>query len=108
MDGVGLLEGHRSDLLKVILRPDEEIAAEIRHTVLLDVPTTARVEVSVKDGMVVLGCHLDDRALVPLLARLSARWRGPERSTRPDQRVTDVGSTARVRVRPTALSVAAS
>ncbi|GAA1544074.1 CBS domain-containing protein [Streptomyces albidochromogenes] len=71
VDGVGLLKGvvSRSDLLKVFLRSDEEIAAEIRHTVLLDVPTTARVEVSVKDGVVVLGGRLDDRALVPLLAR---------------------------------------
>lgn len=71
VDGVGLLEGvvSRSDLLKVFLRSDEDIAAEIRDIVLPDVPTTAQVAVSVKDGVVVLSGHLNDRALVPLLAR---------------------------------------
>ncbi len=40
VDGVGLLEGvvSRCDLLKVFLRPDEEIAEEIRTSVLPDVP----------------------------------------------------------------------
>ncbi|MEU8677743.1 CBS domain-containing protein [Streptomyces sp. NPDC048560] len=71
VDRVGMLEGvvSRGDLLKVFLRSDEEIAAEIRSGVLPNVPNTTGVEVSVRDGVVVLGGHLDDRALVPLLAR---------------------------------------
>lgn len=71
VDRVGMLEGvvSRGDLLKVFLRSDEDIAGEIRSGVLPNIPNTTEVEVSVKDGVVVLGGHLDDRALVPLLAR---------------------------------------
>ncbi|QNE73371.1 CBS domain-containing protein [Streptomyces finlayi] len=71
VDRLGLLEGivSRGDLLKVFLRSDEDIATEIRSGVLPNVPNTTGVEISVKEGVVVLGGHLDDRALVPLLAR---------------------------------------
>ena len=71
VDSLGVLEGvvSRSDLLKVFLRSDEDMAAEIRNTVLADLPTTAQVHVEVTDGVVTLGGHLRERALVPLLAR---------------------------------------
>ncbi|MFH8618683.1 CBS domain-containing protein [Streptomyces sp. NPDC017979] len=71
VDAGGLLEGvvSRSDLLKVFLRTDEEIAAEIRRDVLDRVPAAERLEVTVQDGVVTLGGDLPDRTLVPLLAR---------------------------------------
>lgn len=71
VDSLGLLEGvvSRSDLLKVFLRSDEDMASEIRNSVLSDLPATARVDVAVEDGVVTLGGELRDRALVPLLAR---------------------------------------
>lgn len=44
VNDTGMLEGvvSRSDLLKVFLRPDEEIAEEIRHSVLPDLPIAAK------------------------------------------------------------------
>ncbi|MEU8509320.1 CBS domain-containing protein [Streptomyces brevispora] len=71
VDRVGLLEGvvSRSDLLKVFLRPDEEIASEIRATVLGKVPAAAGVNATVADGIVTLSGDLQDRSLIPLLAR---------------------------------------
>ncbi|MFF4804313.1 CBS domain-containing protein [Streptomyces sp. NPDC001351] len=71
VDGVGLLQGvvSRSDLLKVFLRDDEEIAQEIRHSVLGQLPVTAPLTVSVKEGVVTLGGSLPDRMLVPVVAR---------------------------------------
>lgn len=71
VDDIGMLEGvvSRSDLLKVFLRRDEDIADEIRRTVADTLPTAAHVDVSVTDGVVTLSGDLRDRALVPLLAR---------------------------------------
>ncbi|ATW47034.1 CBS domain-containing protein [Streptomyces peucetius] len=71
VNDLGLLEGvvSRGDLLKVFLRSDEEIAAEIRTTVIPDLPTTAELDVEVAEGVVTLGGQLRDRALVPLLAK---------------------------------------
>ncbi|MEV6944329.1 CBS domain-containing protein [Streptomyces sp. NPDC051172] len=71
VDGVGLLQGvvSRSDLLKVFLRDDEEIAEEIRHSVLGQLPVTAPLTVGVKEGVVTLGGSLPDRMLVPVVAR---------------------------------------
>ncbi|MCD9877645.1 CBS domain-containing protein [Streptomyces sp. NPDC001107] len=71
VDGVGLLQGvvSRSDLLKVFLRDDEEIAQEIRHSVLGQLPVTTPLTVSVKEGVVTLGGSLPDRMLVPVVAR---------------------------------------
>ncbi|MFF4360022.1 CBS domain-containing protein [Streptomyces sp. NPDC001604] len=71
VDGVGLLQGvvSRSDLLKVFLRDDEEIADEIRHSVLGQLPVLTPLTVSVKDGVVTLGGRLPDRMLVPVVAR---------------------------------------
>ncbi|WP_324787699.1 CBS domain-containing protein [Streptomyces sp. H51] len=71
VDGVGLLQGvvSRSDLLKVFLREDEEIAEEIRHEVLGQLPITTELTVTVRDGVVVLSGPLPDRTLVPIVAR---------------------------------------
>ncbi|MEU1891202.1 CBS domain-containing protein [Streptomyces pristinaespiralis] len=71
VNDLGLLEGvvSRGDLLKVFLRSDEDIAAEIRNTVLPDLPTAAELHVKVTEGVVTLGGRLRDRALVSLLAR---------------------------------------
>ncbi|MFG2026911.1 CBS domain-containing protein [Streptomyces sp. NPDC048825] len=71
VDGVGLLQGvvSRGDLLKVFLRSDEEIAEEIRHTVLNQLPLTTTLTVSVAEGVVTLGGSLPDRSLVPVVAR---------------------------------------
>ncbi|MFE9017952.1 CBS domain-containing protein [Streptomyces sp. NPDC007808] len=71
VDAVGILQGvvSRSDLLKVFLRSDEEIAEEIRHDVLTQLPITQDVSVTVSDGVVTLGGPLADRAFVPLVTR---------------------------------------
>ncbi len=71
VDGVGLLQGvvSRSDLLKVFLRSDEEIAEEIRGSVLGQLPFTSPLTVSVTEGVVTLGGALPDRTLVPVLTR---------------------------------------
>ncbi|MEU6255792.1 CBS domain-containing protein [Streptomyces sp. NPDC047043] len=71
VDGVGLLQGvvSRSDLLKVFLRDDEEIAQEIRRSVLGQLPVTTPLTVSVTEGVVTLGGSLPDRMLVPVVAR---------------------------------------
>lgn len=70
-DGVGRLQGvvGRSDLLKVFLRSDDEIATEIQETVLPVLPPSVRVSVRVEDGVVTLGGRIPDRALVPLVTR---------------------------------------
>ncbi|MEU9390356.1 CBS domain-containing protein [Streptomyces sp. NPDC048324] len=71
VNSVGILQGvvSRSDLLKVFLRNDEEIADEIRHSVLGQLPITTPLTVSVADGVVTLGGVLPDRTLVPIVAR---------------------------------------
>ena len=62
----------RSDLLKVFLREDAEIADEIRHEVIgrtlwMD-PSTIRVVVS--DGVVTLDGQVERRSLIALIERL--------------------------------------
>ncbi|MFR9800356.1 CBS domain-containing protein [Streptomyces sp. MS06] len=71
VDGVGLLQGvvSRSDLLKVFLRSDEEIAEEIRNSVLTQLPVVSELSVSVAEGVVTLGGSLPERTLVPVIAR---------------------------------------
>ncbi|MFI5670892.1 CBS domain-containing protein [Streptomyces sp. NPDC051704] len=71
VNALGMLEGvvSRSDLLKVFLRPDEELEEEIRQSVLTELTPGARVDFVVQDGVVTLRGPLRDRALVPLLAR---------------------------------------
>lgn len=71
VDAVGILQGvvSRGDLLKVFLRPDEEIAEEIRRSVLPQLPVTTTLTVGVAEGVVTLGGSLPERGLVPVVAR---------------------------------------
>ncbi|MER6185884.1 CBS domain-containing protein [Streptomyces sp. NPDC001652] len=71
VDRIGILQGvvSRSDLLKVFLRTDAEIAGEIRHSVLNRMPITTPLTVEVHEGVVTLGGSLPDRGLEPVLAR---------------------------------------
>ncbi|MFJ5776422.1 CBS domain-containing protein [Streptomyces sp. NPDC093094] len=71
VDGVGVLQGvvSRSDLLKVFLRGDEEIADEVRHHVLDVLPPGDTLKASVEDGTVTLSGSLPERGLVPVIAR---------------------------------------
>ncbi|MFF8670034.1 CBS domain-containing protein [Streptomyces sp. NPDC015242] len=70
----GLLEGvvSRSDLLKVFLRDDAEIADEVRTEILSPLfpaqPEVLGVEVT--DGVVTLTGRIGDTSLVPIVARL--------------------------------------
>ncbi|MGY6022622.1 CBS domain-containing protein [Streptomyces spinosirectus] len=74
VDGAGVLRGivSRADLLKVFLRGDEDIAAEVRDTVVADLfpagPEQIRVEV--REGVVRLTGRIADTTLVPAAARL--------------------------------------
>ncbi|WP_438295501.1 CBS domain-containing protein [Streptomyces sp. HUAS TT7] len=72
VNDIGMLEGvvSRSDLLKVFLRPDEEIEDEIRTAVLGELTPPAHIACSVKEGIATLRIgRRGNRALVPLLAR---------------------------------------
>jgi CBS domain-containing protein len=80
VDDFGLLQGivSRADLLKVFLRDDEEIAEEVRREVVwyLFPPPASSVHVEVEDGVVKLGGHIRDTALVPVAARLTRAVEG--------------------------------
>ncbi|MFB7504843.1 CBS domain-containing protein [Streptomyces broussonetiae] len=73
--GDGTLKGivSRSDLLKVFLRGDEEIAAEVQREVVLRLFGThaGTVRTEVHDGVVTLSGLVHDTALVPFAARLA-------------------------------------
>ncbi|AZM87919.1 CBS domain-containing protein [Streptomyces sp. W1SF4] len=71
VNDVGMLEGvvSRSDLLKVFLRPDEELREEIRLSVLPELTPGVTLDFVVQDGVVTLRGPVRDRALIPLLAR---------------------------------------
>ncbi|WP_030326849.1 CBS domain-containing protein [Streptomyces sp. NRRL B-3229] len=74
VDERGLLKGvvSRSDLLKVFLRDDEDLAEEIRREIvsyLFPLPASA-VHVQVHDGVVKLSGRVRDTSLLPVAARL--------------------------------------
>ncbi|MEU9947469.1 CBS domain-containing protein [Streptomyces sp. NPDC047939] len=71
VNDLGLLEGvvSRGDLLKVFLRPDAELGAEIRNGVLGRISPPLRIDATVEDGVVTLSGSLRDRSMVPLLIR---------------------------------------
>ncbi|MFR9799079.1 CBS domain-containing protein [Streptomyces sp. MS06] len=75
VDADGLLQGivSRSDLLKVFLRTDEDIAREVdRELAACLVPEPVRpLRVTVRDGVVRLGGRVRDTAQVPLAVRLA-------------------------------------
>ncbi|MEU9477539.1 CBS domain-containing protein [Streptomyces sp. NPDC048191] len=71
----GTLRGvvSRSDLLRVFLREDEDIAEEIRREVVVRLfgTRTTTVRVEVRDGVVTLTGRVRETALIPLAARLA-------------------------------------
>ncbi|GGU95376.1 hypothetical protein GCM10010275_36570 [Streptomyces litmocidini] len=76
----GVIQGivSRSDLLKVFLRPDEDLAAEVRRDVVehLFPLSHHRVGVRVDAGVVTLSGEVRDSALIPLAARLARAVEG--------------------------------
>ncbi|MFI6764792.1 CBS domain-containing protein [Streptomyces sp. NPDC050355] len=73
VNGDGLLVGivSRADLLKVFLRSDEDLVAEVRHVIGQLFASPAKdLQVTVADGVVTLSGRLRDRSLVPVVARL--------------------------------------
>ncbi|MEU5979287.1 CBS domain-containing protein [Streptomyces sp. NPDC047315] len=75
IDRAGVLQGvvSRVDLLKVFLRADEDIAAEVRREVVDRVLPVSHhsVEVAVSDGVVSLTGTVRDDGLIPLVERLT-------------------------------------
>ncbi len=74
VDGEGVLKGivSRSDLLRVFLRSDEDIADDVRREIathLMAVPVQP-IGVEVRDGVVTLTGRVRDTTLLPLVTRL--------------------------------------
>ncbi|MCB5163862.1 CBS domain-containing protein [Streptomyces bambusae] len=80
VDGNGTLRGivSRSDLLKVFLRSDEELAADIRRHVVehLFPLSHASVRVAVSHGVATLTGTVQDGGLIPLAERLARAVEG--------------------------------
>ncbi|MFJ6015868.1 CBS domain-containing protein [Streptomyces sp. NPDC092952] len=80
VDTDGRLEGvvSRADLLKVFLRPDEDLAAEIRQEVLgtLFPGGDRNVRIDVAQGVATLTGRVPDAALIPVAARLARSVEG--------------------------------
>ncbi|MFI8438270.1 CBS domain-containing protein [Streptomyces sp. NPDC079020] len=80
VDAGGRVQGivSRSDLLKVFLRRDEDLAAEVRREVVehLFPPSHGQVVINVEAGVVTLSGEIHDSALVPLAARLTLAVEG--------------------------------
>ncbi|MEU1230546.1 CBS domain-containing protein [Streptomyces sp. NPDC005828] len=80
VDANGTIQGivSRSDLLKVFLRPDADLAAEVRADVVEALfPLSHRqVEVRVDAGVVTLSGTVHDGGLIPLAARLTRAVEG--------------------------------
>ncbi|MGW1190755.1 CBS domain-containing protein [Streptomyces sp. NPDC002559] len=80
VDAHGILRGivSRADLLKVFLRPDEELATEVRRDVIAQVfPLSCnRVDVRAEAGVVTLTGNVRDSTLVPVAARLARAVEG--------------------------------
>ncbi|MFI8287545.1 CBS domain-containing protein [Streptomyces sp. ms191] len=80
VDSGGSLEGivSRSDLLKVFLRPDEDLAAEVRRDVVEHLFSLShrQVDVLVDAGVVTLSGTVRDSALIPLAVRLARAVEG--------------------------------
>ncbi|MFB7509143.1 CBS domain-containing protein [Streptomyces broussonetiae] len=71
----GILKGivSRSDLLKVFLRPDGDIAAEVRQEIVVRLfgPRSDAIRIEVHDGVVALSGPAHETVLIPLAARLA-------------------------------------
>jgi CBS domain-containing protein len=70
-DLVGIVT--RRDLMKVFLRPDEDLTAEVSHVLTQILPEYAgQVTIGVSDGVVTLDGALDDRDLIPVAVGLAS------------------------------------
>ncbi|WP_418955595.1 CBS domain-containing protein [Streptomyces tritici] len=80
VDGRGVIQGivSRSDLLKVFLRPDDDLAAEVRRDVVdhLFPLSHHQIEVGVHAGLVTLAGEVRDASLIPLAVRLARAVEG--------------------------------
>ncbi|WP_328911622.1 CBS domain-containing protein [Streptomyces sp. NBC_00234] len=80
VDANGTIQGivSRGDLLKVFLRPDDDLAAEVRRDVVEHLlPLSDRkVRVHVHAGVVTLSGEVRDSARIPLAARLARAVEG--------------------------------
>ncbi|MFF9399896.1 CBS domain-containing protein [Streptomyces sp. NPDC014744] len=80
VDADGGLKGvvSRADLLKVFLRPDEALAADVRREVVdrLFPGADRSVEVAVAQGVVTLSGRIHDSSLIPVAARLAQSVEG--------------------------------
>ncbi|MFF9481541.1 CBS domain-containing protein [Streptomyces sp. NPDC014733] len=74
VDDEGVLKGivSRGDLLKVFLRPDEDIEEEVRRTVVsyLFPAVSHSIHVNVHEGVVALRGRVHDTSLIPAAVRL--------------------------------------
>ncbi|MFC9164134.1 CBS domain-containing protein [Streptomyces fungicidicus] len=74
VDESAMLQGivSRADLLKVFLRPDEDIEEEVRRTVVsyLFPAVSHAIHVNVHEGVVTLRGNIRDTSLVPVAVRL--------------------------------------
>ncbi|MDW4911088.1 CBS domain-containing protein [Streptomyces sp. ADMS] len=74
VDDVGMLQGivSRADLLKVFLRPDDDIEEEARRTVVsyLFPAFSHAIHVNVHEGVVTLRGHIQDTSLISVAVRL--------------------------------------
>ncbi|GAA1261744.1 CBS domain-containing protein [Streptomyces aureus] len=98
----GTLKGivSRSDLLKVFLRDDRDIAEEVRRDVVVRLfgTHTDAIRVEARDGVVTLAGRVHEAALIPLAARLArtvvgveCALTGPSRHPNLDPDLPDVG-----------------
>jgi CBS-domain-containing membrane protein len=70
-DLVGIVT--RRDLMKVFLRPDEDLTAEVSRVLTQILPEYAgQVTVGVSDGVVTLDGALDDQDLIPVAVGLAS------------------------------------
>ncbi|WP_432590352.1 CBS domain-containing protein [Streptomyces sp. HD1123-B1] len=79
VDAEGMLRGivSRGDLLKVFLRPEEDIEEEVRRTVVSYLfPDNSGIHVRVAEGVVTLSGELRDTSLIPVAARLTRAVEG--------------------------------
>ncbi|MEV5973161.1 CBS domain-containing protein [Streptomyces sp. NPDC051921] len=80
VDASGTIQGivSRADLLKVFLRPDDDLAAEVRHHVIEHLFPLSRhqVDIRVDGGVVTLSGEVRDSALIPLAERLARAVEG--------------------------------
>ncbi|GGY41757.1 CBS domain-containing protein [Streptomyces tanashiensis] len=80
VDASGTIQGivSRADLLKVFLRPDDDLAAEVRRDVVdhLFPLSSGQVQVRVDAGVVTLSGEVRDSARIPIAERLARAVEG--------------------------------